>query len=88
MNKDYILLYIRYVIKYSLQKVNYMYMSYIRIWMKLKGIILTQIRQLEELIPYESIPVKYLVKTRNRIVKKDGYQNSNGEWTQKTVRTS
>lgn len=67
MNKDYILLYIIYVIKYhSLQKVNYMYMSYIRIWMKLEGIILTQIRQLEELIPYDSIPVKYLVKTRNR----------------------
>lgn len=38
--------------------------------MKLEGIILTQIRQLGELIPYDSIPVKYLVKTSNRIVKK------------------
>lgn len=38
--------------------------------MKLEGIILTQIKQLGELIPYDSIPVKYLVKTSNRIVKK------------------
>lgn len=38
--------------------------------MKLEGIILTQIRQLGELIPYDSIPVKYIVKTSNRIVKK------------------
>lgn len=38
--------------------------------MKLEGIILTQIKQLGELIPYDSIPVKYLVKTSNRIVKR------------------
>lgn len=45
-----------------------MYMSYIRIWMKLEGIIQTQVRQSEELIPYYSLPVQYLVKISNRIV--------------------
>lgn len=44
-----------------------MYMSYIRIWMKL-DIILTQIRWLKVLILSGSIPMKYLVKTSNRIV--------------------